>query len=184
MSESGSRYCFSISAFLRTISQSMMTVSIVRMRLMRHWAGRRFCECLVFLGRLQSLVDRSPQLRVGGRLRRGGEGGFEISGKISFPQNGQDGVLDFLQFGDDRVGRSQLAGGRGPGEAIILHQPVSPYLEDWAGATPVVRTRTEQTAAYRRNMSLPPVSKVHLLYVSGISGRWWGRQNCRPHVSF
>ena len=70
------------------------------------------------------MVDGSPQLRVGGGLRRGGEGSFEISGKVSFPQNGQGGVLDFLQFGDDRVGGSQLAGGRGPGEAIILPQPV------------------------------------------------------------
>src|SRR5437667_8420438 len=39
MPESGSMYCFSISAFLRTISQSMMTVSIVRMRLMRQRAA-------------------------------------------------------------------------------------------------------------------------------------------------
>src|SRR6266568_3484074 len=39
MPESGSTYCFSISAFLRIISQSMMTVSIVRMRLMRQRAA-------------------------------------------------------------------------------------------------------------------------------------------------
>src|SRR5258708_8567620 len=44
MPESGSTYCFSISAFLRTISQSMMTVSIVRMRLMRHHTILLECE--------------------------------------------------------------------------------------------------------------------------------------------
>src|SRR5258708_32693430 len=44
MPESGSTYCFSISAFLRTISQSMMTVSIVRTRLMRHHTILLECE--------------------------------------------------------------------------------------------------------------------------------------------
>src|SRR5712691_7839739 len=39
MPESGWTYCFSISAFLRTISQSRMTVPMVRMRLMRQRAA-------------------------------------------------------------------------------------------------------------------------------------------------
>src|SRR5437773_9591146 len=39
MPESGSMYSFSISGFLRTISQSMMTVSMVRIRRMRQRAA-------------------------------------------------------------------------------------------------------------------------------------------------
>src|SRR5882724_7848330 len=77
MPESGSMYCFSISAFLRTISQSMMTVSIVRMRLMRQRAATisltRSCSAGVagwwWAARCKHLVG------TGSRVARSGSGG-------------------------------------------------------------------------------------------------------------